>query len=64
MRKCGDQRHSAKAWLLGHGKYGHMNDRLLQKAPRRFSNLYPFALLRMYSDEFRLQTEIIKNSSI
>ena len=28
--------HSAKSWLPGHGKLSQLNDRLRQKAPRRY----------------------------
>ena len=35
LRECGAQQHSAKAWLQGYGKSGHLNDRFRQKAPRR-----------------------------
>ena len=36
VTECGAQWISAKAWLQGHGKYGHLSDRLRQKAPRRY----------------------------
>ena len=30
LRECGAQRQRAKAWLQGHGKSGHLSDRLCQ----------------------------------
>ena len=40
LRECGVQRHSAKAWLQGHGKYDHLSDRLRQKGTPEVLNLY------------------------
>ena len=36
LRECGAKGHSDKAWLQGHGKSGHLTDRLRQKAPQRY----------------------------
>ena len=40
LKEWGAQQHSAKAWLQGHGKSGHLSDRLRQKGTPEVLYLY------------------------
>ena len=46
LRECGAQRHSAKAWILGHGKYGPSSD--LPALPKALRKYLTFSFLHKY----------------
>ena len=57
--KCGAQRHNAKAWLEGHGKYGHLSDWLRQKVPQRY-----FAPLLLATSQLAMKFCIVKSANL